>query len=854
MGLNSQRYSRVNIVSNDYARYGTSVYQKLYSKKDDDNGISSYISGGVSRNSVLSPAATREESPLAKTTTFGSSATSTTGGANEGTSLTDDGRSVDTTSMVDAVGDNSSKRQKIRKYKSLISSSSKKLINRLHEHGSSDTFSIFSLRTAQSHRHELMRSEPTIFELRKLPDAKFESLPIEVLANVLLMLGDENQRDLVNCLYVSKRFYNATKMILYREPQFTSTYRVAQFVTSVRLHPENGKYVRKLDLSQLRNGLISQEPDNNSTDLLSNSQTLSDPEAVDYEFALAGWRDWRYRHDTLYGAAALNSYNLKRVVSRASSICSQATSSGVSSTVAGNNGNHCSTASSSPRPRGHRSNSSVSSFTSSVMSSLHNNSHLSLVTTSSTANSVGHSNNLNRSDLGNALGRRKTGNGKVLHGGTKVKIDGEDTLRDSLWLRLKRGSKYKKLLKAKRASEMCNSGLPPDESLHKNTAVKFDVSPPFKTGHPYANKFLLKYAPYRDLPIGYILHILKLCPNITHLDLSHLVFCPDFEVITKKPSKIMNSTSLLPAVQESATSVVKSEADLEVVYLTDSNKNYDHYSECIRGRSSSAQNASSFLTTSCNLDNNRLPLDAQYRRRSATRQIGTSDVELRKISPAEIFELLCAYQADQSLRSIKMDGIVWCRQSMIKYFVMKAFQDGDENNIQCSFERAGLNMNLVWTCGGQLNDFVSLLVVDHVSQMDDLSLRETFNVSPLGTPNQFEAKRDIDILEISNVFAINYGLDSQPPQSVAFRVTVLKSERPTSYRIRRLLPNHVSVVVNLRLQENFSQAQVDELEIPESLQRLHRLTYGVNSRLCELRNADLRRNLGENNFFVETTV
>lgn len=857
MGLNSQRYSKVNIVSNDYARYGTSVYQKLYSKKEGDNGVNTHpyrrsgdTSGGC-RPEVSSGSATRDENPLVKTTTLGSTATSATGGA----SLADDGKSMDVSSMVDVAADNSSKRLKIRKYRSLITTSSKKLINRLHEHGSSDTFSIFSLRTSQSHKHEVTKSEPTIFELRTPPTAKFESLPVEIVANVLFMLGNDSQRDLVNCLYVSHTFYHATKMVLYRDPQFTSTYRVAQFVTSVRLHPENGKYVRNLDLSQLRNGLITEGTEEDAANGTGTTQSFHDPEDANYQFALAGWRDWRYRHDSLYGAAALNSYNLKKVVSRGSSVSSQGTSSGISSGNVANG--HCSTASSPPHPRGHRSNSSVSSLTSSIMSSLQNNSHLSLVSTSSTANDA-HSSSLTRSGIASGLTRRNTADGKVLQSNQRSKVDDESTLRDSLWLRFRRGSRYKKLSKAKRAAELNNTLTKEITELpHRNTTVKFDVSPPFKTCHPYANKFLLKYAPYRDLPMGYILHLLKLCPNITKLDLSHLVFCPDFEIIAKKPSKIMNCTSLLPAVQESVTSVTKSEANLEVVYLTDTNKNYDHYAEASKSKSSSFhQNASNFLTAGSGTDDNPLPLDGQYRRRSASRQLGTNDVQLRKISPAEVFDFLCENQVDLSLESVKMDGIVWCRESMIKYFVLHTFQQKSGKQIRCSFDKAGLNKNLAWTCGGELNDFVSLLVMDHISHMDDISLRDVFNVFSQSADKdrqRFEVAKDPEILEISNVFTIEYGLDGQQKQSIDFRVTLLRSDKPTSYRVRHILPDHVSLVVNLQLQENVVH-QLDELKTSESTQRLHRLTYNVNSRLCELRNSDLRRNLGENNFFMESPL
>lgn len=860
MGSSSQRYPRVNIVSNDYGRYGTSVYQRLYSRREGDNGFGadphicrSDVTSGC-KNRVVSPIASQDDNScgsLMKTGTVGSTSSNTTGIGPEG-SPADDGRSIDNGSMVDGASDSFTKGSKIRrKYKSLISSSSKKLINKLHEHGSGDTFSIFSLRTTQSHKQDRLKSEQTILELRTTPDAKFDALPVEVVANVLLMLDDADQRNLVNCLYVSKCFYEADKMILYRSPKFTSTYRVAQFVTSLRLHPENGKYVKNLDLSRLNNGLIVDESEANEGALESLQRADSLTESAfdeDYEYALAGWRDWRHRHDPLYGSTALNSFNSKNVASRSSSISSQSPS------ASPNFGNlHAFPTSGSPRTRGHRSNSSSSSFTSSIMSSLQNNSHVSLVTTSSGSNSGGHSVNPSMPDLSGAMSRRKSANNESNQMNQKSMTKDENSIRRSIWYKLRIGSKSSRLMNEKRSSK-----VPDRASFEKNadwqrkgTMVKFAMSQPFKTCHPYANKFLLKYAPYRDLPIGYILHLLKLCPNIERLNFSHLVFCHDFEIITKKPSKILNCSSLLPAVQESVESTSKAETDLDVVYLTDSNKNYDYYNQLQRGRDNSCYQSPANFFANGNRSDNPPPIDAQTRRRSLARQNTLSGVQLRKLNPAEIFEYLCDHQLNNALEHVKMDDIVWCRQSMINYLIMKSFCEHDGKEMDFSFVRAGLNMNLPWTCDGQLNDFVSLLVMDHICQMDEVSLKDLFKLFsnlPFKEQGPFP---DPDITEISKVFALQYGLDAHQQEHLNFRVTILKTERPTSYRIRRLLPSHISLVVDLCVQEEITNSSIGRETISEPMKRLHQLGREITGRLREARNADLMRNLDENNFIME---
>ncbi|ODV65993.1 hypothetical protein HYPBUDRAFT_7319 [Hyphopichia burtonii NRRL Y-1933] len=48
--------------------------------------------------------------------------------------------------------------------------------------------------------------------------------------------------------------------------------------------------------------------------------------------------------------------------------------------------------------------------------------------------------------------------------------------------------------------------------------------------HPKINKFLYNYQTSKDLPIGYILHLINLCPNITKLNLGNLSLSIDYEI------------------------------------------------------------------------------------------------------------------------------------------------------------------------------------------------------------------------------------------------------------------------------------------------------------------------------------
>lgn len=48
--------------------------------------------------------------------------------------------------------------------------------------------------------------------------------------------------------------------------------------------------------------------------------------------------------------------------------------------------------------------------------------------------------------------------------------------------------------------------------------------------HPHMNKFLLNYSTSKDIPAGYVLHLINLCPNITSLNLGNLSLSIDYEI------------------------------------------------------------------------------------------------------------------------------------------------------------------------------------------------------------------------------------------------------------------------------------------------------------------------------------
>lgn len=869
----------INIVNTNYSKYGTSVYQQLYhSKYHDARRNNSRLAAASSNNTVPS-------SQLFAT------------------------ESLDSELMMD---DDSTTSRFRKKYRSLLqnyngsSSKAKRLINKLHDYGSSDSFSIFSLRSNYSNRnnnslhsknHATAGTQEVIFEDQR-PYLDINSLPVEVLAIVFenLSLGGylHDKKSLLRCLYVSRKFYQAGKIVLYKSVHFTSTYRVAQFVTCLRLHPQNGLHVKSLDLSNLKNGLLEdndkskydssideeeeeeeeregeegeeeeereerrhernvpqeereQEEENVDEDIDrqvgNNNEGFDEQRDTDQEstaqynptdgesnedglplIALAGWRDWRYRFDPLYSSPILNSYRLKKITSRSSSISSSSSSSSKNTN------------------KRYRS-SSVTSFTSSLMSSLYSSS---LTRSATTLSSI----SLSSSSAQETSTHKRSGK----------------------WFKsIFSSSNHEK----RKSKAHLSSGLktPNRESVatqaenSRTTSVKFDIQTnsrhqPFHEKHPYTNKFLLKYALYKDLPLGYILHLVSHCPNLENLNLSHLIISSDFQV-TLRNIRSKNISSLLPTVEEKKASETifggfETEPvgrSLDVVYLTDSNKSYQYYEEsCNRDHqtvsmphpSYSALYAGSWIYSNYPPPINQSTKFREERKRNSG---SCKEYTLTKLEPHHFFEKV----SDKSsrLKSLQLDGVVWCNQQDVKSFVLSRFQEfsskeptptygtscEDITDLQLSFQHSGMGRNLSWASTGNVVQFVTLIILGELLEKDELSLEDLFNVR-MERYGRYAVSGDLDDLEMSNTFTVKFY-----EGEMCFRLRIRSGNLLGLKVYKESDVTEVVCTVN-----RFTEDQSDDID--EGMKRISELSRQVLGRIQRLKTAQLRRHVGENNYFM----
>ncbi|KAM9907973.1 hypothetical protein OXX79_000670 [Metschnikowia pulcherrima] len=83
-------------------------------------------------------------------------------------------------------------------------------------------------------------------------------------------------------------------------------------------------------------------------------------------------------------------------------------------------------------------------------------------------------------------------------------------------------SKYFKRRKSQ--SNVVAHNSPPKKTLVSQNETSASSS------HPRINRFLVNYASSRDLPVGYVVHLINLCPNLASLNLQNVVLSTDYRI------------------------------------------------------------------------------------------------------------------------------------------------------------------------------------------------------------------------------------------------------------------------------------------------------------------------------------
>ncbi|KAH3902187.1 uncharacterized protein SCODWIG_01643 [Saccharomycodes ludwigii] len=626
-----------------------------------------------------------------------------------------------------------------------------------------DTFSLFSLKSSSSGHHDNNKNNDNggtgilhlkKFSLRyqrkkiveKVSYKDINQLPVELISKILLYVlnVDQNQDDayktVVGCLYVCKKFYYASKMVLYLNINLKSTYRVAQLVTSLRSHPDNGKLVRVIDFSNLQNGEIKISPapstnKNNNTNNASAESSSSCPSQDSTNLAYAGWRDWRLRNDPLYNPNKLttvsstsntngagNNLSIRRTrtnsiassiyskqsamststnltqVSTSSSMNSTNSFTGAGNTVSGPIANSTATATNS-HMRKKRSNT-----VSTLMRFDANNSNASV--------NIGSGNASNNGDVitknyttKSSINRKKSNSldntsrsflqmflkNNSNSNSTTASLDSSDNNVNEN--KRRQNPNKKKLLKS---NNNITSNIKSSNNRSKKASVKNDSIPecqetvtklnyqPFKEKHPYTNKFLHKYRLNKDLPYGYVLHLLNHCPNLVTLNLSGVSLSDDFKLVKKQ--QLQPYSSLCKTY--STRSLLDDEERVQPIYFSDTG--YHH---------------------------------------------NVHQLNLEKLTVLDIFQVLGNKLS--FLQQIIMRDCLWLQEQNVKYLILTHCREiakdlttvnSTDTHFYYNFMHSGMSKDSNWGTKGSLYDFLILLGLNQVYHMDDIDLENVFNL------------------------------------------------------------------------------------------------------------------------------
>lgn len=304
--------------------------------------------------------------------------------------------------------------------------------------------------------------------------------PLEILDDIL---GNLDQTALLNLITVSKVVSSLAIRHLYFEPQFVSTYRFAQFVTTVSTNEEIASYVKIFDLSSIPADLVKPGTDQ----------------------PIAGWRDWKLRTEPLYSVNS-STHSLHtfqslpgRVVNPIDSMKPKTQRQRSKSEVVRPN-TTSSPASSKTRSVLMR----YSKFTSSFSSSNKN---------------ATHGNNVGSTDYSQPKSSRKRRRALSLtsYGGSRA--------TDNL-----------KPVKSQVVDLRQQSILQQEQKVQKNG---------FLTSHPTQSVLLRQYSNSKDIPVGALLHILECCKNILIVDLSNVQFADDYYVTEHKLYPATSNSGLI---------------------------------------------------------------------------------------------------------------------------------------------------------------------------------------------------------------------------------------------------------------------------------------------------------------------
>lgn len=249
-------------------------------------------------------------------------------------------------------------------------------------------------------------------------------------------------------------------------------------------------------------------------------------------------------------------------------------------------------------------------------------------------------------------------------------------------------TKLSKYFKKRRRTHSHSHSTPRNQALSGNTLNTTNGC------HPRMNKFLMGYSGSKDVPIGSIIHLINLCPNLHSLNLGNLSLSTDYRILHSMAHKYQHF-DLIHNYHKDLAKIIDAIAPTSIQTL---NNPFNNFEPSIRSSNldiaSSASSVFSINTFSKPIwkYNSLLPplpgpvKDILYMS-NGDGKIYLSDLNLKSIKNAhlelinesEIFH--CLARRAEKLSYINLSSMIWINVKLVKEFLMKMLAEDLEHKM-----------------------------------------------------------------------------------------------------------------------------------------------------------------------------
>lgn len=326
-------------------------------------------------------------------------------------------------------------------------------------------------------------------------------LPNEILLQIFSLLKEDTP-SIVMLLYVDKRINDLAKIILYEEPQITTTFRLAQFVQTINTSKKLAMLVKHLDLSQMTIGIDLTDEERQefaSSIVFGLCDGTEIGELLDRQWRpiYAGWRDFRYRFDPLYGDLA----------------------------------SHVNCSTSFVQPDSHVFKRNPIYYASALKNDTLQTALHPLESVQSLYPQYNFIGSTRKRHRPLEVDSSSDSDARSLSRSTSYSFEEEKELGLFNSLRMFLHVTVSKVSHRQRKSKDVANEPTTDPPSKKNTQTDSAANglyQPYGTPHPQQSQYLRQYCLSKDIPIGYLLHLVKECENLERLNLSGVSWSYDF--------------------------------------------------------------------------------------------------------------------------------------------------------------------------------------------------------------------------------------------------------------------------------------------------------------------------------------